>query len=114
VNKDIEAKEEAETLGMVIYYLGLLKRGLAWTPEDTQEVDDLQEAHLENIQRMVETGKLVLVGPFIDDGDLRGAYVFKVGSLKEALELTNTDPMVKSGRLIFEIHPWMIQKGILP
>ena len=56
----------------------------------------------------------MLNGPVLDGGDLRGVGVFRVGSLAEAQALSDADPAVQAGRLISEIHPWMIFKGILP
>ncbi|MFQ5945065.1 MAG: YciI family protein [Anaerolineae bacterium] len=97
---------------MEVLFLGLLRRGPRWTPEVTPEVEALQEAHLANIARMKNSGELLVAGPFGDDGDLRGVYVFRVGSLEEALALTETDPSVKAGRLIFELHPWWVKKGV--
>ena len=96
---------------MEILFLGLLKRGPTWTPESTVEVEKLQEAHLANISRMRESGKLIAAGPFGDDGDLRGVYIFRVGSLEEAQALTETDPSVVVGRLYFELHSWWVKKG---
>lgn len=32
----------------------------------------------------------------------------------EAQELISTDPMTKAGRLVFELHAWMVPKGVLP
>ncbi len=99
---------------MVTYYMGLLSRGPKWTPEVTPEVEHLQEAHMANIRRLGDEGKLVLAGPFTDGGALRGVFVFKVGSIEEAKALADTDPAVEAGRLLIEIHPWLVPKGILP
>ena len=52
--------------------------------------------------------------PFGDNGDLRGIFVLRVASLQGAQDLCATDPMVKSGRLVVELHPWRIPEGILP
>ncbi len=94
-----------------------LKKGPTWTPEETPEINALQEAHLANFRRLHEMGKLAINGPLMDslleDGEIRGVGVLKADSLDEARALVSTDPMVKAGRLIFEIHPWMIAKGIL-
>ncbi len=103
---------------MTIYYLFLLKKGPIWTPDETPETTALQEAHLANMRRLGEMGKLVLNGPLLDSfatsGEIRGVGVLKTASLAEAQELISTDPMVKVGRLIFELHAWMVGKDILP
>jgi uncharacterized protein YciI len=79
---------------------------------------ELQEAHLANLKRLGDMGKLVINGPLLDSfatsGEIRGVGVLKAKSLEEAQELISTDPMVKVGRLIFELHAWMINKNILP
>ena len=97
---------------MTTYYVGFLYRGAKWTPEETPETRKLQEDHLANIQRMAAAGKLVIAGPFMDNGDLRGLYVFRVPSAEEAKALVESDPAVKAGRLRFELHPWFAAKNI--
>ena len=103
---------------MTIYYVFLLKKGPAWSPESTPEIFALQDEHLANLRRLGEMGRLVLNGPLLDSfatsGELRGIGVLKTASLEEAQELISTDPMVKVGRLIFELHAWMVDKNILP
>jgi uncharacterized protein YciI len=103
---------------MTIYYVFLLKKGPAWSPAETPEIQALQQAHLANLRRLGEEGKLVLNGPLLDSfatsGEIRGIGVLKAASLLEAQELIGTDPMVRAGRLIFELHAWMVGKNILP
>ncbi len=117
---DRQAWEDVRTHlpNMTIYYLFLLKKGPTWSPDETPEINALQEAHLTNMRRLGKMGKLVLNGPLLDSfatsGEIRGIGVIKTDSLKEAQELISTDPMVKVGRLIFELHAWMIEKNILP
>jgi uncharacterized protein YciI len=97
-------------------YLGFLKKGPNRKDGDDQipEVQELQKAHLANIVRLAGMKKLIVAGPFGDDSVLRGIFVFRVSSLKEAQELCATDPMVKIGRLVVELHPWQVPQGILP
>ena len=97
---------------METYYVGLIFRGPAWTPGETPEIMEIQKAHLANITRLAESGALVLAGPFVDDGDLRGMFVFRVATLEEARSLCDTDPAVKAGRLTVELHPWYSATGI--
>jgi len=100
------AKEFAgDEYGMKKYVLAFLKRGPN-RPADKPKADELQTAHLKNIDRLAAAGKLVLAGPFLDDGELRGIYVFNVGTLAEAEELTRTDPAIQAGSLTMELKEW--------
>ena len=103
---------------MTIYYVFLLRKGPTWSPDSTPEISALQEQHRANMRRLGEMGKLVLNGPLWDSletsGEIRGIGVLKTASLAEAQELLSTDQMVKVGRLIFELHAWMVDKNILP
>src|ERR1039457_7367233 len=58
------------------YFMVLLKKG-PHRNQDSVEVENLQMTHMENITRLVQTGKLNIAGPFLDDGDLRGIFVFR-------------------------------------
>jgi uncharacterized protein YciI len=97
---------------METYYVGLVYKGSAWVPRDAPGAAEMQKAHLANIRRLAQSGRLVLAGPFTDDGDLRGMFVFRASSLEEAQALCDTDPAVQSGRLRVELHPWYSAKGI--
>jgi uncharacterized protein YciI len=99
---------------MMTAYLAFLVRGDKWTPEKTPQTEAIQKAHLENINKLAEMKKLVVAGPFGDNGTLRGIFVFRVNSIAEARELAATDPAVQAGRLALQIHTWMVPEGILP
>jgi len=95
----------ADDYGMRRYVMAFLKAGpnRDRSPEEAQE---LQTAHLKNIQAMAEAGKLTLAGPFLDDGELRGIYIFNVETLEEAEALTATDPAIQAGSLVMELKEW--------
>ena len=107
-------KKSASTGKMETAYLGFLSRGSKWTPEKTPATEELQKAHLANIRRLAGLKKLVVAGPFGDDGNLRGIFVFRLSSLEEAESLAATDPAVQAGRLVIDLHPWEVPEGILP
>ena len=67
-----------------------------------------------NIRALWQARKLVIAGPLGDDGDLRGIFVFDVATLDEAKALVASDPAVKAGRLVAEIHPWWVERRALP
>ena len=91
--------------GMAEYVMAFLKRGPNRSPDSTVRAE-LQKAHMANINRLAGEGKLVLAGPFMDDGDLRGIYIFNVKTVEEAKLLTESDPAIKAGSLVMELHPW--------
>ncbi|MBV6640585.1 MAG: hypothetical protein KI791_07705, partial [Cyclobacteriaceae bacterium] len=102
----------ADAYGMRKYVLAYLKAGPNRN-QDSTETARLQRAHLDNISRMAEEGKLVVAGPFLDDGEVRGIYIFAVETLEEAQELTSTDPAIKAGRLVMDLHPWYASAALM-
>jgi uncharacterized protein YciI len=94
------------------YYLAFLRRGAKWTPASTPETEQIQKAHMAHIGEMARAGHLVAAGPFGDNGELRGVFIFQVETMEQAKALTEADPAVKAGRLRMEIHQWMGPKGI--
>src|SRR5437899_8620062 len=108
------AASAAPPSNMEQVFLVLLKKGPKSTKEDSPERKAIQEAHRANIRAMWQARKLVIAGPMGDEGDLRGIFIFRVPKLEEAQALLASDPAVKAGRLVGEIHPWWIEKGTLP
>lgn len=98
---------------MTTVYVALLKRGPRAAEWDARpdELERLQEAHLANIRAMAEAGTLIATGPFTDDGFWRGMFVFRAESVEAVRALVESDPSVQAGRLDFEIHPWMVERG---
>ena len=78
-----------------------------------EERAEVMQAHLANILRLESEGLLVLAGPFLDEGPLRGIYIFNVASLEEAAALTATDPAIQAGTLEMELHPWYGSAALL-
>jgi uncharacterized protein len=101
----LAARLKADDIGMRTYVMALLKAGPN-RDRSREEAQRLQAAHRANINRLAAEGKLVLAGPFADDGVLRGIYVFDVPTVAEAEALTRTDPAIQAGQLVMELHPW--------
>ncbi len=96
---------KADSLGMKHYVMAFLKAGPK-RDQDEATTEQLQAAHLNNIKRLADEGKLVIAGPFLDGGDLKGIYIFNVETIEEAKALTESDPAIQAGRLVMELHPW--------
>lgn len=101
----LAAKWGADPYGMKPYILVFLKKGPNRSQDSTTRAQ-LQAAHMANINRLAEEGKLIMAGPVMEDGDIRGIYLFDVRTLEEAKALTETDPAIQAGSLMLEMHPW--------
>lgn len=95
----------ADDLGMKKYVMAFLKSGSVKIADSTERAV-LQKAHLMNIQRLADEGKLIIAGPFLDNQEIRGIFIFNVETLEEAKTLTESDPAIKAGTLVMELHPW--------
>lgn len=95
----------ADEYGMHPYVMAILKEGPK-RDQDSATAAAIMQAHLDNIVRMAEAGQLVVAGPFLDDTNMKGIYIFNVKTVEEAEALVKTDPAIESGRLIMELHPW--------
>ena len=106
------ARGDGSRMGEV--FLVLLKKGPTWTAERNDRTKAIQQGHMANIKALWEAKKLIVAGPMGDDGDTRGVFVFQAANREEAVALAATDPAIKAGRLVPEIHSWWVEKRALP
>lgn len=109
---DYVDEQTKDTVLMQQYYIAFLKAG----PEKSQDkaaIDSLQLLHLAHLGKMYELGYADISGPFGDDGEIRGITIYNTPTLAVADSLANSDPMVKAGRLVIEMHPWWAAKGFM-
>jgi uncharacterized protein YciI len=109
---ELAKKVGADEYGMKTFVFATLKRGSAKV-EDPKELKQLQAGHLQNINRLAKEGKMVLAGPFLDNQDVRGIFIFDVPTIDEAKKLVETDPAVKSGLFEFDLRLWYGSAGLL-
>jgi len=95
----------ADEYGMKTYVMAFLKSGPVKIQDSTQRAE-LQRKHLKNILQLAENGTLIVAGPFLDNQSIRGIFIFNVESVEEARKIAETDPAVKAGTLVLELHPW--------
>jgi uncharacterized protein YciI len=108
----IPATTAADTarVEMKKYWMVFLKKG----PDRNQSDADaalIQKKHIANIERLAKSGKLLVAGPFDDDGDLRGIFIVDCADSTEAANMVNTDTAIITGRLSYEIKGWWTAKN---
>ena len=72
----------------------------------TEQVENLQAAHLQNIEKLSDEGKLLAAGPFDTGG---GFFVIHADNIEQANEIISTDPAIAANRYIIEIYPFSIR-----
>ena len=79
-------------------------------PDD--EADEIQQAHLDFLDRLRKSGVMGAAGPFRDHDDekLRGLCVYRVG-IDEARRHAADDPAVQAGLLVAEPITWWFREG---
>lgn len=79
--------------------------------QSKEALDSLQKLHLAHLGKMYQKGYADISVPFGDEGPIRGVSIYNVPTFQMADSLAKADPMVQSGRLQVEVHPWWAAKG---
>jgi uncharacterized protein YciI len=104
-NAALAKKLGADNYGMHKYVMAFLKTGPTKITDKAKSAE-IQKAHLKNIVKLANEGNLVVAGPFMDEGDVEGIFIFNVPTVAEAKTLTETDPAIKAGVLVMELRPF--------
>ena len=96
----------ADDYGMKSYYFAILKTGSNQT-EDRELIQASFAGHMDNINRLVETGELIVAGPFFpNEKNYRGIFIMNVDSIEKAQDLLQTDPAIKENLLEVDLYQW--------
>lgn len=75
------------------------------------------EEHLAYQVKLESDGIMVGAGPFwLDDEETwggEGMVIVRAGSLAEARQIAEADPMHASGARSFEVRPWLLNEGTI-
>lgn len=94
------------------YTLGFFHRPAGELPKLNEDVaKKLQNDHLMNNKSMADKGALVWAGPFLDGTSLRGLLVFRETDQAKIKLMLDVDPLVKAGRLTYELFTAYTAKG---
>src|SRR5512133_3106614 len=87
------------------YCVRLFKAGLN-RDQGPVEAEKIQMEHLRYLFQLRAEGKLLINGPILDDPVLKGISIFNTTDVEEVKKLSDGDPAVKAGRLVYEIYLW--------
>jgi uncharacterized protein YciI len=87
------------------YCLRLYKAGPK-RDQPPEEADRIQMEHLRYLFQLRAQGKIVINGPIIDDSGLSGMAIFNTTDNEEVKRLSDGDPAVKAGRVVYEVYHW--------
>lgn len=106
-DKTLSEKLGGDDYGMKSYFLVILKTGTN-TTTDKELIAESFKGHMNNINRLVEEGKLIVAGPLgKNDNKYRGIFILNnLKTIEEAKELLQTDLAIKNGILDYEIFTW--------
>ena len=110
INTNISSVDSTPVYDMKQYWLVLLYRGNTRS-QDSISAAKIQQAHMNNIERLAADGKIIMAGPMGGKGDLRGIFIMDGKDSTEIAGHIKVDSAVVTGRLRFEIHPWWTAKG---
>jgi uncharacterized protein len=81
---------------------------------DKRELDALQDAHMDNLATLHETGVLQAAGPISDPQgtSIRGLSIHRLPA-QQVRPMYEKDPSVTAGRLTPQIFTWMVPKGAI-
>jgi uncharacterized protein len=105
-DKNLADSLGGDDYGMKQYMLVILKTGSV-VIKDKSITDSLFRGHMKNINRLAESGKLIVAGPMQkNDKAYRGIFILNVKSIEEARALLDIDPAIKAKVLDSEVYGW--------
>lgn len=110
-DKVLAARTGADDYGMKSYSFVILKTGTNTTA--TKElIDESSGGHLDNINRLIRQGKIIVAGPLgRNENNYRGIFILdNTGSVEEAGELLKTDPAIKTGCWVTILLPGKVRQ----
>jgi len=87
------------------YCVRLYKSGPNRNQAD-EDAEKIQAEHQRYLMQLRLDGILLIGGPVVDDSELKGVGIFNTSDKEEVKRLSDNDPAVMTGRLVYEIYHW--------
>lgn len=105
-DEDLAQKLGADDYGMKAYILVMLKTG-SNKSTDKDFINNCFRGHMDNINRLVEEGKMIVAGPLgKNDQTYRGIFILNTTNFEEAKALLENDAAIKEGILAYDLYNW--------
>ena len=98
---------------MGTFYVCLLVKGAKYNAAETPQNASWGPGHIKHMTGLVDSGRVVIAGPFIDDARIRGLWVMTATSVEDAQSWAEADPGVKAGHFAVEILKWFAAKNVI-
>ena len=97
-----------------VFTLVVLRRPADAPDLPEEQLDELQSQHLAHRAELRRQGKIVANGPLDEQSDesYRGMSIFACDPA-EAARLSDDDPLVRVGRLAYDVMEWWVAAGSL-
>jgi len=97
-----------------VYTVVVLRLPAAAPAISHEDLDALQARHLAYRAELTRQGAMVVNGPFDEQSDAsyRGMSIFACDPA-EAAHLSDADPSVVAGRLVYDVMEWWVSAGSL-
>jgi uncharacterized protein YciI len=97
-----------------VYTVVILRRPADAPEMSDEELHSLQARHLAYRAELRRQGSVVVNGPFDEQSDpsYRGMSIF-ASDAAEAARLSDGDPSVVAGRLVYDVMEWWVSAGSL-
>ncbi len=93
-----------------LYCVRLFKPGPSRN-QSPEEADKIQLEHIRYLTQLRAEGKILINGPVIDDDEISGIGIFSTADKEEVRRLSDEDPAVRAGRLVYSIYHWLGMPG---
>jgi len=104
---------EPDTLGMKVLYMSIMTKGPNWNDLSMRGAQAPLRKHFAFWDSLQQKGKVILRGRVDDTSAIKDIIVIELDSLRDAIELTDRDPLVESGWLHPLVLGWYAARKVI-
>ena len=106
------AQDAPKSTPMQMYHTVIIKKGVNWKSQHTQDGVDNRMQVITNIKKAAKQGMVVTAGLVNDETDAEFIVILNIKNKYEALELMNKAKNIKNGMYTVELYSMFAPKGL--